>query len=513
MISTATHPTIELRLQELRAAASHASPEAAARVLAAVHTELGRSIETVKSGLLATTLDWMEEQKAQARWIYESSSRAAALSLQIAESLRRQAGTDDARTLDAIALALYYTGESMKWEIVTAAQVPRDYRALHSLMTQLIAAGRQRSPMRLDIGGRERTCTLESLYFRALLLARYASGILSCAQIEILDEWLWIWAPLLQGVSAPPAGSALRADLDSPNGLRRGPRDGEGPALYLPQAPIDAAFQTLVEQFQSGRIVPEEGCTAAFRIEEHVAVLDIVRRALRTSMDEPVPRASRRHVNLAVEVHLGLTQIEQRGFELGAPAVPGIALATVDGMLHATNTKRERESALGGIYDKARCIVNLDNVSDSGLGLEGSNAQCEAMVVGSLIGLRPTPGGPLVIGTITRNIVAAGHGRVVVGVRQISSEAKMVGITVGTGSDARVVPMLWIQGGDDSGSRDGYLVSERTFDQGLTYEVCAGQNTYSFRFNRVRERGRGWILAGFEVLAARPAGTNIAAQH
>ena len=513
MISNATHSTIELRLQELHAAASHAAPEAAARMLAAVHIDLGRSVEAVKSQLLATTLDWVDEQKAEARWIYESNRRFAALGLQISESLRRQSGADDPRSLEAMALTLLYMGEAMKWEIVTGAQVPRDYRALHALMRDLIAADRQRAPIRLDVGGRERNCTLEALYFRALLLARYASGILSCAQIEILDEWIWMWAPVLQGVSTPPAGSALRSDLDSSEGLQRGPRDGEGPALYLPQAPIEAAFQTMVEHFHAGRIVPEEGCTAGLRIEEHIAVLDIVRRGLHASMDQPTARAVRRKMNQAVEVHLGLTHIEQRGFERSAPPAASVVLASVDGVPHGARAQRERESALGGIYDKTRCIVNLDNVSDSGIGLEGSHAQCDAMVVGSLLGLRLAPDGPLVIGTVTRNIVAAGRGRVVVGVRQISSDAKMVGITVGTGPDSRVVPMLWIQGDDDSGSRDGYLISERTFGEGLTYEVRTRQNAYSFRFNRVRERGRGWILAGFEIIAARPAGTNIAAQH
>ena len=70
--------------------------------------------------------------------------------------------------------------------------------------------------------------------------------------------------------------------------------------------------------------------------------------------------------------------------------------------------------------------------------------------------------------------------------------------------------MLWIQGDDASGSRDGYLVSERTYDEGHKYEVRAGGHAYSFRFNRVRERGRGWILGGFEVLAARPLGGVVA---
>ena len=34
-------------------------------------------------------------------------------------------------------------------------------------------------------------------------------------------------------------------------------------------------------------------------------------------------------------------------------------------------------------------------------------------------------------------------------------------------------------------------------------ETTVGDDIFTFRFNRVRERGRGWVMAGFEVSAAR----------
>ena len=503
MSSHAMRPVIERRLRDIHAAADHASPDSAIAALNALHADVGLFVEASKARLLATSLAWSDDQKADAHWIYETNQRVAALCFQITEALRRQVGADDPRTLHGIAFTLLYMGEAMKWEIASGARAPRDYRVLHGLVRHAIATGRHLSPMRLDVGGRARACTLESLYFRSLLLARFASGNLSCAQIEILDEWLWMWAPILQGVPAPPTGSALRADLDSSEGLRQGPRDGDGPVLYLPQGPIEAAFASLVAQFHAGRIVPSDGCTAALRIEEHVAVLDLVRRGLRDSKREPIERAVRRSANLTVEVHLGLTEIEQRGFLPPPPLAAAIGLATKDGVARgAARAERERDTALSEIYDPLRRLVDLVDVSDSGLGFEGSDAACEPMAVGALVGVRLSPHGPLLIGKVARRMPTGKPGRVVVGVRRISSDARVISVTCDAGAAARPLSMLYVRGDDGNGCEDAYLVGERTFEQGGTFEVLARENTYGFRFNRVRERGRGWVLAGFEIIAA-----------
>ena len=495
---------LERLFQDLKLATC-SNPDATLAALAALHAEAGCRVESAKGGLFATTLAWTDLQASDARWIHETSKRLAAASQLVTEGLRREFGSEDLRTLQATALTLLALGESTKWEIVCGVLAPRDYRSLHGLMRQAIAAGRQRTPLQLESGGRPRACTLEALYFRALLLARFAGGNLSCMQIEILDEWLWMWTPVLQSMATPPAGAALRADLDSADGLRRGPRDDDGPALYLPQGPIHAAFRSLVAQFHAGRIVPAEGLTASFRIEEHIAVLDLVRRGLKVSQREPAPRAQRRMVGHAAEVHVGLTEIEQRGFRLGGPAPAVITLATRDGASRGVSrVERERETALGEIYDPMRRLVTITDASDSGVGLEGPLAACDAMSLGALVGLRLAPSAPLMIGKVARKMPAATPGRAVVGVRRISSAVKRVTVTALTGPGTRRSCMLYVPGDDPNGGQDAYLISERTYDEGKTFEAFAGGSTYSFRFNRVRQRGAGWVLAGFEILAARP---------
>ncbi len=506
MSQNALHPAIDQRLREIQSSATHLSPDAIHAGLTALHGEVARCVETLKCRLLGTTLAWDDAQNAEAAWIHETNQRLAALSLQLTECLRRQVGADDSRTLHAIAVTLLCMGDTMKWDGVASARAPRDYRALNGLMRQALSTDHQRDPISAEAGGRSRPCTLESLYFRALLLARFASGTLSCKQIEILDEWLWIWSPALQGSPEAPAGSPLRADLDSGEGLRQGPRADGGPALYLPQGPLDAAFAALVAQFQEGMIVPAEGCTAAFRIEEHISVLDLVRRELRTAKLAPEARAVRQATERKIELYVGIGDITSRGFLAAAPKPAAIVLAAKDGVSRTQGRmERERDTALGGIYDPTRRLVNLTNVSDTGFGLEGSQVDCGSLAVGDLVGMRISPSEKLVIGKVTRCIPAATSGRVIVGIRRISSDARLVDVSASASRSTRDSAMLYVPGNDGGGGHDAYLVGERTFEEGGALEVPAGDNLYRFRFNRVRERGRGWVLAGFEILAARPA--------
>jgi hypothetical protein len=355
------------------------------------------------------------------------------------------------------------------------------------------------------VEGRNRQCTLEALYFRVLLLARFSSGALNGKQIEILDAWMWLWTPALQGVAAPPGGTALRADLDSATGLQQGARADDGPCLYLPREPLEAAYRDVVAQFHAGRIVPEEGLASEFRIEEHVAVLALVRRNLRQARREPTPRAARRAVDRPVELLVGLAEIMKRGFAPAAPmlATQGFAAVDVEG---AHRGRGERESdALPDIYIRERRIVRLLDESDSGLGLEGSRAELAGIAAGDLVGVRVAPDEPMVLGKVVRSVASRVPDRTVIGVRRLQGIAKLVDVTVEPAArPGHEDAFLFVGGNDSSGRLDGMLVAERDFIDRAPLVVNAAQREFRLRFNRARESGRGWVLAGFEVASARP---------
>jgi len=123
--------------------------------------------------------------------------------------------------------------------------------------------------------------------------------------------------------------------------------------------------------------------------------------------------------------------------------------------------------------------------------------------VGDLVAARLAASEPLALGRVMRSVPASTPGRVIVGVSRISSAARTVQVTMSTARAPESVSMLFVPGDDISGSHDAYLVGERTFDDAPAMQVRAPDHVYTMRFNRVRERGRGWVLAGFEILGAR----------
>ena len=72
--------------------------------------------------------------------------------------------------------------------------------------------------------------------------------------------------------------------------------------------------------------------------------------------------------------------------------------------------------------------------------------------------------------------------------------------------------VLFVPGEDDSGRHDACLVDQATYERGAP--ICAHVDgcIYEFHLRRVRARGRGWVLAGFEMAAAL-AHAGIASTH
>jgi len=62
---------------------------------------------------------------------------------------------------------------------------------------------------------------------------------------------------------------------------------------------------------------------------------------------------------------------------------------------------------------------------------------------------------------------------------------------------------IYIPGAEDSGAQDAFLVPEKTVIDGSSHDARIGDDVFTLRFNRVRRKGRGWALAGFEIVEAK----------
>ena len=497
-METILDPRADLRSKLAQLTVAAPGPNADARYLT-LCDEFEAIAHPLRRTLLLCPLAWTSEERREAQWLHETADDLAALGHRLAVD----AAARGAR--DVVANAFFYMGETVKWDVSVAPDSAHDMRKVHALMRLVIEHGLRSETLGMRFDGRVRECTLEALYFRVLLLARFSSGALNGKQIEILDAWMWMWMPVLAGVDEHPSGTVLRADLDSAIGLQQGPRASDGPSLYLPREPIEAAYYSVVTQFHAGCMVPSEGLASEFRIEEHVAVLGLVRRNLRQSRREPVARAPRRRVDAAVELFVGLAEIMKLGFAPSAPEAAPMALSPVEaGASGAPRVERDFDTAVADIYERERRIVRLLDQSDTGLGLEGAG-DLAAVAAGDLVAVRLAAGEPLIFGKVVRSVASKTPGNTVIGVRRLSGSARIIPVQRDSGSHGpQDLEVLVITGTDTSGRHDGKLVAERDFIERAPMQVTTPDRHFRERMNRTRERGRGWVLAGFEVASARP---------
>jgi hypothetical protein len=486
---------LERRLRESRDSVFVSTPDAMLRLFTELRARVDTDVQAIKRRLFVPSLASRDDDKAAGRWISAQHRRLARIAHRMAETFARLGMDDHAFRL--FAPALHYMGESVKGHMKES----HFHRVLHTLMRVAHSSARHHEEIQFDVGGRVAPCTLTSLYFRALLLARLAGGGLTFPQVEILDAWMWIWMSALAGTDKPPEGVAYRADLDSNEGLQCGARKDAGPSLYLAQAPIEAVRIAIIKEFHCGRTVPARGDIAQFAVEEHFAALDAVRRNLRGIRHESAGRGERSEANDVVELHVGLAEVMVKGFAV--TAVPVTLMPMIESGAGASRVEHESDHATAEVRDTRR-IVQLIDVSDTGMSLEGEEADCSEIAVDDLVALRPAPGEPLLLAKVVRRLPAATGGRVVIGLLRLTSAAQPVRARdPSAGAAAPELLLLYIPGVDDSGRHDAYLTSEESAAGRELFETTVGDDIFTFRFNRVRDSGRGWVMAGFEVTATR----------
>lgn len=463
--------------------------------------ELGNTLDTgvarCKRDLLASALCWNEDNQTMVAWICRQHRELATMGLTLAGSILEQPEGAREKLGCVTALAFFHWAEAAKWAPVRERA---DYAPLHTLLSAAIASGRERESFSWAADGRGHRTTLESLYFRALLLDRFASGSLTRQQVELLDAWMWEWSSALRSSRSVPVGAALRVDLDANAGLRDGAREGEGRSLYLALAPLETERRKIVKDLQRGRMVPRHGVAADFRIEEHVTLLDHLKREFRDHAPGAGTRAPRHHAaGTRVEVWVGLSEILLRGIGVGTETGRWRALNLQDPSIDAHARARFTEATKRYLW--------LADASATGLGFEAMESDAAGIEIGDLIGWRKANGGPVTLGVIRRRIAGSTAGQVFLGVQLVTEAAQPLTLTSDVAFDGGQAAgtYLFVPGNDASGRHDAFLISESTYQQHATLRTRAGSSSFQLRFNRVRGRGRGWLLAGFEIMPEQVA--------
>jgi len=471
-------------------------PETALERFMALSDELKSRTLPIRKQLVDNCLEWSEQDRKLAEWTHGSNQRMGGLGRKLVVVATKRMDSADDSVVQVIARSMQHIGSGMKSELASGHVAKRDYRELHTLMTlsnTLDCAAK----VVLSVQGQALAVSPEQLFFRALLLARFANGALTLRQIEILDTWIWNWRALFHATVEPVGPRPLRADLDSTSGLRQGPRADGLPSLYLPIAPIDEALRTIVADFHAGRLERGWGIAAALPVAEYVAVLDVLRRSLARGEKDAKPREQRVPAEAIVEVLVGIPEITAKGFRPIAPVAP--AGLTID--LPAARQEAERRV----IQDRPKRALLLRDKSETGFGLEGNATDCRGIDIGTLVGIRLVNGGPLLICRVMRRLHDGVADCVTLGALLITSSAQLLPVSrdAGRGQGNRQEPMVFVPGDEPSGAQDGFLIPDSLLREKLKLESTLDDGVYAFRFNRVRQKGQGWSLAGFEIVAVQ----------
>jgi hypothetical protein len=153
----------------------------------------------------------------------------------------------------------------------------------------------------------------------------------------------------------------------------------------------------------------------------------------------------------------------------------------------------------------SRRVLHLIDTSETGFGFEASEKEATGIGVGDLVGLRLSEDEGCVLGRVVRRVPGQMEGQVTIGVDSLSRvpQALTLKRTEPQGRPDDEDVYIYVPGRDESGAQDAFLVPEKILLDANAHDVRIGDDLFTIQFNRVRRKGRGWALAGFEIVEAK----------
>lgn len=481
--------------RQLERQAVMADPWVTAPVLFEVEQAISDRIHARQGKVLGNLLLWNAAEEAFARWAGAATHTLADAASQYA---LRAEGTchDDARARvlqRLIVLAMANRGDATKWETILAGAPARVGGAgLHALYRLAERIGQAHAAERLERGGVAHGLTVEAHYLRVLMLPLVCHGVLNRQQVEIADSWLWTWTPSYRLASANEKGEpGLWVDIAGDGALRTPNFAPEGKDVrFVIVSALRQQLAEVVGGFHSGVIYPGFGCSIEFRVEEHIAVLDYLQRIWARAQQGLSRRRSERRQRDAslIEGFVGLAEFVDRGYAK--------ALSPLQG---------DRE-AVANPYEVTRRWFRMNDESDHGLGLLADERQWEHVAVGDLLGVK-SPGNTFpTLGVAVRKLPGRGEHGALIGVELLARDPRRVTLSASDPVSKFALKhfdCLYLPGKDPSGSLDSIVVGHDVFAARSRFEFVVGNQTYVIAFNRLRRQGRGWVVAGFEIVDVR----------
>jgi hypothetical protein len=460
------------------------------------------------SGLAQTSGD-----QAVCEWIAARYDHLARLAREVIPYERMPDAQPDIRIAYAWALAIMLTGHANKWRKVSGLRADLPMRGrLHKLFVSATLAGVESCILNVMVDRRSIETTVEALYVRALLLERFASGNLPPRRLEILDSWMLAWMGALWLSREPIAdGLSLAVDTRSESlGLVRY-APGERADFFLGLRPLQRQLARAVRDFHRGVIFPGWGVGLIFRMEEHVAVIEFLEREFAIIESAGMQKSKRFAIgrNSQVTVYFGFNDIYARALQrqstLASTNVTQTRMINAPGDALSSTASRRAALSETGSHVQQRIVqpIHLLDISESGLGLEMSNADAGFVEVDELVAVEIEAGKPCVLGVIARKTSAHHKNVTIVGVKVLSKLPLRATLEMVNERLARQsVKGIFIAGKADHGFADSVIVTDVIYKANPTLSAVVASGVFHLRLGRVRQQGPGWKLAAAEVRVA-----------
>lgn len=472
----ATRLEFKTRIRLLRNHVASGNGREAAETLAGLDDWYRPVAEADLSRLLLQGLTWGEDEHRLCDRLQSTCAMVADLGRQAAVMAADSLGEDDPLIADALARALLAWARACKLEHLGAVPSPRRqrFRELHALYEAAERRGATEITRAFTADGQAMESSIESLYVRALLLARLMGGNLNAQQVEILDNWLLHWMPSMWITAVPPEGEiALVVRLSGNAGLAQGTIAVADDVRYVCVKPLHQRLDQTVSALHQGELFPGWGLATSLRVEDHIVVLDSLQRELAQIEAGGYTQRPRRAqaFGMAVDTQVGVSPVMGSAFDRGGPAIR----------------------------------MRLQDHNETGVGFLVDATHGERIQPGDLIAMSLFPDQPDVLGEVVRKRAGRVDEDVSVGVRLISRDC--VPLPMEFEDDTRAdnrVDAIFVPGLDRSGRHDAIVVPESAFRAGKILRTSDDGEVFRMSLNRVRHKGRGWVVAGFEMIVSEP---------
>lgn len=510
---------LEVLVSDLRVAAQQLRPRKFATALADAALQFETKSLDARAAALNTSIQRFDGEPDHFDWLAEQYSRLAAASRTMVERMLQERKLDPPERAKVIAYAMLFAGHESKWQQMVGEQNRTvSVRRYHQLLAGAMAEKIAESIVQVRIEGEEIETTIESLYVRALLLERLASGNLNARQIEILDNWLVAWMRSLMLVrEQPDTTSCFVAHLDRAEGLsiviNGAATTSNHRTLYLPLPPLLRQLDRAIEHFHHGMIFPGFGLGMTFRIEEHLNVISYLTREFSMLNDRARQKSPRTAIEAGheVAVYFGLNDIIGRALQTQDATRAQVERAhMVMRPTHANDSTANDQFARTGtftVFDPARKVLAVVDASESGLGLTARVADTRKMEVGDLAAIRCNAHSPVHLGVVSRKTARARGDEELIGVNFLSRAIRALSLDYPSSGESTRPPAtaLFIAGEDATGRGDSLVVSETVYRAQTRFRVTLGEKTdarhYWLTLGRIKQQGRGWKMCAFDVVA------------